>query len=87
MRMRPLYGLIVVLIVLFLLAAWVLNTSTVGRPEGCLEGCAQERERRDGPLRVMSLNILHGFPRFEHLPERLNLIADEIRRQDADFAP
>jgi len=33
----------------------------------------------------MSLNMLHGFPRFEHLTERLNLIAEEIRRQDADI--
>jgi endonuclease/exonuclease/phosphatase family metal-dependent hydrolase len=42
-------------------------------------------QRRDGPLRVMSLNVLHGFPRFEHLTERLDRVADEIRRQDADI--
>ncbi len=42
-------------------------------------------ERREGPLRVMSLNMLHGFPRFEHLSERLEIIAEEIRRQDADI--
>jgi endonuclease/exonuclease/phosphatase family metal-dependent hydrolase len=29
--------------------------------------------------------MLHGFPRFEHLQERLDLIAEEIRRQDADI--
>jgi endonuclease/exonuclease/phosphatase family metal-dependent hydrolase len=32
----------------------------------------------------MSLNVLHGFPRFERLSERLDGIAREIRRQDAD---
>jgi endonuclease/exonuclease/phosphatase family metal-dependent hydrolase len=33
----------------------------------------------------MSLNMLHGFPRFERLRERLDLIAGEIRRQDPDI--
>jgi len=33
----------------------------------------------------MSLNVLHGHPRFEHLARRLDLIAAEIRRQDADI--
>jgi endonuclease/exonuclease/phosphatase family metal-dependent hydrolase len=33
----------------------------------------------------MSLNVLHGHPRFEDLSRRLGLIADEIRRQDADI--
>jgi endonuclease/exonuclease/phosphatase family metal-dependent hydrolase len=33
----------------------------------------------------MSLNVLHGFPRFAHLPRRLDLVAAEIRRQDADI--
>ncbi len=32
----------------------------------------------------MSLNVLHGFPRFGHLSERLDRIAEEIRAQDAD---
>jgi endonuclease/exonuclease/phosphatase family metal-dependent hydrolase len=33
----------------------------------------------------MSLNVLHGFPRFKHLEARLGLIANEVRRQDADI--
>lgn len=32
-------------------------------------------KRRDGPLGVMSLNVLHGFPRFRRLSERLDRIA------------
>jgi endonuclease/exonuclease/phosphatase family metal-dependent hydrolase len=32
----------------------------------------------------MSLNVLHDFPRFEHLSERMDLIAKEIRRLDPD---
>lgn len=86
MRVRSRYGLVAALIVLALFAVWLLNVSTVGRPIGCLEGCAaQGRERREGPLRVMSLNILHDFPDFAYLTERLDLIAEEIRRQDADI--
>ena len=68
------------------MVAWVLNVSRAGtRVEGCPDGCASVGERRGGPLRVMSLNVLHGFPRFEHLEARLDLIADEIHRQDADI--
>jgi len=66
--------------------AWVLNASRVGgRVRGCPQGCATAPPRRDGPLRVMSLNVLHGRPRFEQLAERLVLIAEEIRLQDADI--
>jgi len=68
-----------------LLAVWVLNASRPGaRAEGCPDGCATVSQRRAGPLRVMSLNMLHGFPRFERLTERLDRIADEVRRQDPD---
>jgi endonuclease/exonuclease/phosphatase family metal-dependent hydrolase len=78
--------LLSVVVVVGLLAPWVLNASRAGtRVEGCPEDCATVGERREGPLRVMSLNMLHGFPRFEHLGERLDLIAEEIRRQDADI--
>jgi endonuclease/exonuclease/phosphatase family metal-dependent hydrolase len=39
----------------------------------------------DRPLRVMSLNMLHGFPRFERLAERLDLLAKEIRTGHPDI--
>ncbi|TKJ30509.1 MAG: hypothetical protein CEE40_04740 [Chloroflexi bacterium B3_Chlor] len=68
------------------LTVWALNASRVGdRVEGCPEGCAVAGERRDGSLRVISLNILHGFPRFDRLRKRLDLIAEEVHRQDADI--
>ena len=69
-----------------LLAVWVLNASTAGkRAQGCPDGCAIRITRRSGPLRVMSFNVLHGFPNFENLGERLELTAAEILRQDADL--
>jgi len=69
-----------------LLTCWILNVSRSGsRAEGCPEGCATETPGRDGELRLMSLNMLHGFPRFSHLDERLAVIASEIERLDADI--
>lgn len=76
----------VILAVLFGLGVWVLNVSQPGaRVEGCPEGCATATPRRQSVLRVMSLNMLHGFPRFAHLSARLDLIAEEIRRLNPDI--
>jgi len=67
-------------------ALWVTNASMPGaRVEGCPDGCATVGDRREGPLRLLSLNLLHDFPRFESLSRRLDLVAGEIRRQDADI--
>lgn len=33
----------------------------------------------------MSLNVFHGYPEYKGLPLRLNMIAEEIRRQKADI--
>jgi len=73
-------------LVLLLLAVWVLNVSRVGGAvEGCPHGCASAVRTPEGGLRVLSLNMLHGFPRFEHLDERLSVIEAEIRRADPDI--
>ncbi|HFD40212.1 MAG TPA: hypothetical protein ENJ31_10265 [Anaerolineae bacterium] len=69
-----------------LLIGWLLNVSRPGRRAvGCAADCAAAPERQPGPLRLLSLNMLHGFPRFAHLEPRLDLIAAEIRRRDADI--
>jgi len=79
------YGCLLPVGALFL-TYWILNVSRPGQGvEGCLEGCTTGDPRRDGQLRVMSLNMLHGFPRFSHLGERLAVIAGEIKRLDADI--
>jgi endonuclease/exonuclease/phosphatase family metal-dependent hydrolase len=79
-------GWLILLAGLLLVLAWVLSASRPGMAAmGCPRDCATVAERREGPLRVMSLNVLHGFPRFERLPERLDLIAREIRSHDADI--
>jgi endonuclease/exonuclease/phosphatase family metal-dependent hydrolase len=66
-------------------AAWVLNASRPGRrAEGCPQGCAPAEPRQEGPLRVLSLNVLHDFPRFRYLEARLAHIAAAIRELDPD---
>ncbi len=74
------------LVVSIVVVVWVSNVSRAGTGVGgCPQGCATAEERREGPLRVMSLNMLHGFPRFDGLQDRLELIAQEIRRHDPDI--
>jgi len=51
----------------------------------CLGGCANRTPRNDGRLNILSLNVLHDFPRFDSLSQRLDLVAQEIHRLDADI--
>ena len=77
--------LLLIAIFLALMTLFILNASLPGRSvEGCPVGCADSGARTAGPLRIVSLNMLHGFPSFTHLLLRLNLIVDEIERLDAD---
>ncbi len=75
-------GIILLILLVVLLA---LSVSGVGPVRGCLNACAKAHGKSDGPLRVMVLNVLHGFPSFEQLRSRLDHIASEIRRHDADL--
>jgi len=81
---RPLLVALLILVVLLIL--FVFNASLAGRGvEGCPLECSTQSVRRAGPLRIVNLNMLHGFPDFRELPLRLELIASEIRRLDADI--
>jgi endonuclease/exonuclease/phosphatase family metal-dependent hydrolase len=83
-RQFALYSFFLV-IAISLLAAFLLYLALPRQAvEGCPMACATNLERRAGPLRVLSLNMLHGYPEFEDLSLRLDLIASEIRRLDAD---
>ena len=84
-RIRPFGKVLLLIVILVLLSLYIMNASRPGRAaEGCPEGCATTVEPGVGPLRVVSLNMLHGFPSFKDLQLRLDLIATEIRRLDAD---
>lgn len=78
--------LVRLLLALALLALWVMNASRPGAAvEGCLTGCARATRPDDGTVRIVSLNVLHDFPHFAYLPQRLDLVATEVRRLDADI--
>jgi endonuclease/exonuclease/phosphatase family metal-dependent hydrolase len=84
----PLHRKLVWILILFgiALGVWLLNVSRPATAvRGCPQGCATGAQRLDGPLRVVSLNMLHGHPDFEHLQSRMDLIADEILALDADI--
>jgi endonuclease/exonuclease/phosphatase family metal-dependent hydrolase len=67
-------------------AVWLFNVSRPGsRVVGCFEGCAIPKETTDDGLRILSLNMLHGFPKFKFLSERLEMIASEINRLNPDI--
>ncbi len=74
------------LLIPVLVLIWVFNVSRPGaRVQGCLTGCAVSEAGVEGGIRVISLNMLHGFPRFEFLSRRLAIIAAEIKRLNPDF--
>jgi hypothetical protein len=74
-----------IFLLVFVAGLWLLNVSRPGTAHGCPTGCAASSTRREGPLRVLSLNMLHGRPDFENLEQRLDIIADDIILHDADI--
>jgi endonuclease/exonuclease/phosphatase family metal-dependent hydrolase len=78
-------AIISAIVLVSLAGLWLLNVSKPGHVLGCPDGCATRVSRREGPLRVLSMNVLHGRPDFENLPQRMDIIADEIIAQDADI--
>jgi endonuclease/exonuclease/phosphatase family metal-dependent hydrolase len=69
---------IVLLSLLLLSLVFVLNASRVGPLETCLESCSRHYPQAEHELQVMNLNMLHGYPEFDRLPQRIDLLADQI---------
>jgi endonuclease/exonuclease/phosphatase family metal-dependent hydrolase len=79
-------GWVILCVVIAALSLWLPNVSKPGDSvEGCLVDCASTRPYGDGFLRVLSINVLHDYPHFDSLSQRLDLIAGEILRLDADI--
>jgi endonuclease/exonuclease/phosphatase family metal-dependent hydrolase len=69
-----------------LLGYWLLNVSTPGtKIASCLTACAPAPPPSDSTYTVVSWNILHGFPDFENLPERLDQVIAILQANPADF--
>jgi endonuclease/exonuclease/phosphatase family metal-dependent hydrolase len=65
---------------------WLPNVSRPARPvRGDLPSTDTWFPDGNPTLRVLQLNTLHGFPRFEHLDERLDLIAETLVRENPDI--
>jgi len=79
------YGWIPVLIlVLVLLLAF--NISIPGRMlEGCLVKCSTSLDPDPETLTIVSLNMLHGFPDFRDLGERLDQMVDHLSLYNPDL--
>ena len=86
-RLTLLAKVMLVGITILLLALFGVNASKPGKIiEGCYDACGEPAVRQAGPMRIVSLNMLHGFPQFTDLRIRMGLIRAEIRRLDADVA-
>ena len=80
------WKLLVAIVIMTVASLFALNASRPGQSVvGCAEGCAAPVKRLAGPLRIVTLNMLHGFPLFKNLPLRLDLIAAELQHLDADI--
>jgi len=70
---------------LSVLIFWAASASRIGPLESCLVSCSHPDPEIDNNLRFISFNMLHGFPRFEGLRSRVDLITEEILRLFPDI--
>ena len=68
-----------------LLAAKPYVSRVGDRLYSCLRLCAAGNTRDDDVLRLVTLNLYHGYPEFRNLKGRLELIAHELDRMQADI--
>lgn len=78
-------GMVVVGSISALVVFWVLSASRIGPIESCLTACSQYPSEGADIFSVLNLNVLHGFPEFEHLSDRLEIIATQLAQTDPDF--
>lgn len=77
---------IIIIGLLLILSVFIFNVSKPGSDfEGCTSMCSLGVDSHKQELTVVSLNMLHGFPRFNDLSVRIELIADHLRLQDPDL--
>ena len=71
--------------VLLLISVFLFTASRIGAFESCLIECSQFSSEYNGEFQVLNLNMLHGYPDFEHLSERLDLIAEQVKIISPEF--
>jgi endonuclease/exonuclease/phosphatase family metal-dependent hydrolase len=75
------------IVLLLVVSLWLTQVSVPGSTVlACLEGCSTGIPAHPQYLRVVSFNMLHGFPNFSNINQRLEIISSEIERLDVDVA-
>lgn len=83
-RLLPIF--LIMALILLLIYVFITRVSQPGASiEGCPKGCAVQITEGDDAIRVLSLNMLHGYPDFEDLDDRLDIIVAGIQDADADI--
>ncbi len=59
-----------IMAVMLLISGYIFTASQIGAFESCLVECTQFPSEHNNEFLVMNLNMLHGYPDFEHLSER-----------------
>ena len=70
---------------LLLVALWLTNVSRTGVPIRGGRDSSTPSAPGSPTLRVLTLNVLHGFPRFEDLDARLSLISNGLLLEQPDI--
>lgn len=78
-------AILILAIVIILVGIFVLNVSRVGPLEADLYSYTRPAAEEDDRFQVMNLNMQHGFPDFEHLPDRLDLLIEQINQISPDI--
>jgi endonuclease/exonuclease/phosphatase family metal-dependent hydrolase len=76
---------IILFVFLILILVFLFNASRVGSLEACLIECSIFKSWGDGKFKIMNLNMLHGHPDFEYLPQRINLLTEQINTLSPDI--
>lgn len=77
---------LLLLVALLIIAGCASMASRVGDTlYHCLTDCSVDSARQKAPLRIATLNTLHGYPSFTNLGPRFDAIGEELNRLDLDI--
>lgn len=79
------YKLIILLIVLIIAACLTMVSRIGDELHHCLTNCSAYSVAEVRPLRIATLNTLHGYPSFTNLGMRFELIAKELDKHKLDI--
>ena len=79
------YKLIILLIVLIIAGCLTMVSRIGDELHHCLTNCSAYSVAEVRPLRIATLNTLHGYPSFTNLGMRFELIAKELDKHKLDI--